>query len=174
VEVDRCYDRVPYALVGQRLAMRVTATPVECFHAGERVARHPRDSRQRWHTRPEHMPPHHQAVQQGWDPAYVRRRAAAIGPHTAQLIEAILRRAAVPQQVFRRCHGIVSLATRYAPAVVERAAQRALAAEAWSYGALQAFCAADVASQPSPASRPSHPNVRGPEYFGQPGPMSDT
>lgn len=165
VEVDRCYYSVPYSLVGQRLEIRVTATQVECFHAGERVASHPRDPQTRWHTRPEHMPPHHQAVQQGWDPAYFRRRAAAIGPHTQQLIDTCLRRATVPQQVFRRCHGILSLAQRYSPAIVEAAAQRALQAEALTYGAVQAFCAAIAATAASPSARPPHPNVRGAEYF---------
>jgi hypothetical protein len=99
---DRRYDRVPYPLVGQRLDIRLSATTVECFQAGERVARHPRDPQVRWHTRSEPRPPHHRAVQQGWDPALFRRQAAAMGPHTHQLIDTILARAVVPEQVVSR------------------------------------------------------------------------
>ena len=167
VEVDRRYYSVPYQLVGQRVDVRLSATTVECFQAGERVASHPRDPRVRWHTRPEHMPPHHRAVQQGWDPALFRRQAAAMGPHTHQLIDTILTRAVVPQQVFRRCQGILALAQRYSPEVLEMAAQRAVQAEAYSYGAVQAFCAATANDGVAPASRPPHANVRGPQYFGE-------
>jgi hypothetical protein len=114
--------------------------------------------------------PQHQVVQQGWDPAVFRRRAATIGPPTPRLIETIFQRTAVPQQVFRRCPGIRSLAQRYAPALVEAAAQRALQAEALTYEAVQAFGAAIAATAVSPSSRPPQANVRGAEDFSPPAP----
>src|SRR3989441_1203836 len=39
VEVDRHYYSVPYQLAGQKLEARYTATTVEIFHGGKRVAR---------------------------------------------------------------------------------------------------------------------------------------
>jgi len=43
VEVDRHYYSVPYQLAGQKLEARFTAATVDVFHAGKRVASHPRN-----------------------------------------------------------------------------------------------------------------------------------
>ena len=40
VEIDRHYYSVPYQLAGQQLEARYTATTVEIFHLGKRVASH--------------------------------------------------------------------------------------------------------------------------------------
>lgn len=96
----------------------------------------PATPQQRWHTLREHMPPHHQAVVDGWNPDTWRRQAAAIGPQTARLIETILARARIPEPVFRRCQGIVALRHEYPSAVLDAAAERALRAETFSYRAV--------------------------------------
>jgi len=43
VEIERHYYSVPYQLVGQKLEARYTATTVEIFHRGVRVASHLRN-----------------------------------------------------------------------------------------------------------------------------------
>jgi len=165
IEVERAYYSVPYRYVGMVVEVRITATLVECFHGGTRIASHPRNPQQRWHTLREHMPPHHQAVVDGWNPDTWRRRAAAIGPQTARLIETILARAGIPEQVFRRCQGIVALGHQYPPAVLEAAAERALQAETLSYRAVKDLCAW-IQSHPAPRpSGPTHANVRGAAYY---------
>ncbi len=40
VEVERHYYSVPHALVGQKIIVRLTATVIECFYKGRRVAAH--------------------------------------------------------------------------------------------------------------------------------------
>lgn len=58
VEVDGHYFSVPHTLVGHKLDLRYTATTVEAFHQGQRVACHPRiDTRGRHTTVACHMPP---------------------------------------------------------------------------------------------------------------------
>ncbi len=44
VEIDRHYYSVPYQLAGQQLEARYTATSIELFHGGKRVASHARSS----------------------------------------------------------------------------------------------------------------------------------
>jgi transposase len=62
VEIDRHYYSVPYQLVGQQLEARFTATTVEIFQAGKRVASHLRSSSPYRHTTvKEHMPKSHRA-----------------------------------------------------------------------------------------------------------------
>jgi len=62
VEVDRHYYSVPYQLVGEKLESRGTASTVEIFHQGKRVALHARSFTPYHHsTVPEHRPKSHQA-----------------------------------------------------------------------------------------------------------------
>ena len=166
IEVDRHYYSVPYRLVGQPVEIRVTATLVECFHDHQRVASHSRLLRDTYHTLPEHMPPAHRAMTLDWNAAYFQQRAAAIGPETARLFTAILDRAVVPEQVFRRCQGILQFARTIPPAQMEKAATRALQAEAFSYRAVKAFCRVTDDPIPDRSQPGAHENLRGSEYFG--------
>jgi transposase len=57
VEVDRHYYSVPYQLAGQKLEARYTATTVEFFHGGKRVASHAHNSITYRHTTVGHNAP---------------------------------------------------------------------------------------------------------------------
>jgi transposase len=60
VEVDRHFYSVPHHLIRRPLEARFTATTVEVFHVGKRVASHVRSPlRSRHTTVPEHMPSSH-------------------------------------------------------------------------------------------------------------------
>jgi transposase len=50
VEVDGHYYSVPHTLVKRQLDVRYTATTVECFHQGQRVASHVRSALKGRHT----------------------------------------------------------------------------------------------------------------------------
>ncbi len=165
IEVDHHYYSVPYRLVGEQVDVRITVATVECFHDHQRVASHPRLIRDRWHTLPDHMPPAHRAMTEDWNPGYFQGRAAQIGPQTAALVAAIFARAVVPEQMFRRCQGILGLTHTYTPARLEQAATQALRAGALSYRAVKAFC--EAAASPSVPTSPTHANVRGADYYTQ-------
>ena len=171
IEVDRRYYSVPYALVGQSVEVRITTTTVECFQDHIRVASHPRQTRTTYHTLPEHMPPAHRAMTERWNAPYFRQQAQQVGPHTTALIDRLLRQAVIPEQAYRRCQGILGLVRSHSPAILEQAASRTNEAGAQSYRAVKAFClaASHAASNPS-ASRSSHENVRGPQYYAEPDP----
>ena len=86
IEVGRAYYSVPYALIGERVDVRVTALSVEVFHAGQLVAAHARASeRNQRRTHRAHRPEGHVAIiERTMD--YTLARAAAIGVATAELI----------------------------------------------------------------------------------------
>ena len=68
LEVAHHFYSVPYVLVGQALDVRLTATTLEVFHRGERVAAHARAfDRGRYSTLPEHRPKAHREYAQ-WSP----------------------------------------------------------------------------------------------------------
>jgi transposase len=63
VEVHGHFYSVPYRLMRETIEARITDQTVELFHAGVRVAGHPRNPRQHRHTTiPEHMPSSHRLV----------------------------------------------------------------------------------------------------------------
>jgi transposase len=103
VEVDGHYDSVPYALVRQPLDVRLSASVVELFAKGTRVAsprRSPPKGRHR--TVAAHMPraPQHDA---DWTPPRLIHWAATSGPATAPVVETMLASRPHPQQGFRSC-----------------------------------------------------------------------
>jgi transposase len=90
IELHGHYYSVPHPLVHELVDVRLTATTIEIFHRGQRVAAHPRtDTRGRHTTVAAHMPKAHQA-QLEWTPSRLIERGKTIGPHTAALVEAIL------------------------------------------------------------------------------------
>ena len=104
---------MPHALIRKQLDLRITATTLECFHKGVRVAAHHRSPLPgRDTTLPEHMPEKHRRYGD-WTPERFQRWAATIGPATAQLIANRLRQRRHPEQAYRSCLGILRLAKTY-------------------------------------------------------------
>jgi transposase len=175
VEVDGHYYSVPYALVKQRLDVRVTAHIVEGFHKGQRVASHPRSSQKGRHTTlPEHMPQAHRSHAQ-WTPQRLIDWAAKTGPATGAAVEAILRgrahpHASIPQQGFRSALGLMRLGKDSGAERLEAACRRALALGAVSFKSVQAILKHGLDRQPLPNTEPTppvapHENLRGPKYY---------
>ena len=103
---------------------RLTATTVEVFHRGQRIAAHARSHlRGRHTTDPAHMPKAHQQHLE-WSPSRLIAWGRTIGPHTAALVEAILADRPHPEQGYRSCLGILRLAKRYGDARLEQACAR--------------------------------------------------
>ena len=171
VAVDHHFYSVPYTLVPlhERLDVRLTATAVEIFHRGQRVAAHRRSfERGRHTTLTAHMPKAHQA-HAGWRPSRFVDWATTIGPQTAALVTAILADRPHPEQGYRSCLGILRLAKRYDPARLEAACGRALAAGARSYRHVAAILKRGLDRVPPgapPAAAPVvHENIRGRDYY---------
>jgi len=172
IEVEHHYYSVPFRLLRERLDVRLTATIVEAFHKGERVAAHPRSYVRGGHTTlPEHMPPEHRKYAE-WSPSRFIQWAGKTGASTAQLVEKVLASRTYPEQGYRACLGIMRLGQHYEPERVEAAAQRALKYNTCSYKSMSAILAAGLDRQPDTAGEQSrqttllqHGNIRGREYY---------
>ena len=169
VEFDHHYYSVPYALAGQKLDLRATATTIEIFRDGRRVASHRRSYvAHKSTTVPEHMASAHRAHAE-WTPSRIAAWAAKIGPKTAELVSEIMRRKPHPEQGFRASLGVIRLRSRYPDDRIERACARALAHRAISYRSVEAILrhhldrVADDAAQTPPL--PRHGNIRGAHYY---------
>ena len=171
VELEGHYYSVPFTLRHERLDLRHTATTVEIFHRGARVASHLKSPLRGRHTTvSEHMPRAHQAHLE-WSPERLTRWGRSIGPHTGLLIEAILADRPHPEQGYRSCLGLLRLAKRYGDARLEVAAQRARAVGAKSYRHVDSILKHGLDRLPAPAEGSHddaivvHENLRGPDYY---------
>ena len=125
VEIERRYYSVPHALIGRTVDVRLTATGVEIFHRGQRVAIHLRSGiRGSFTTIPEHRPPRHQAVVE-LSHERLLRDAERVGPCTAAVIRQQVHGRVHPEQTLRRSLGILRLAKDFDPARLEAACERA-------------------------------------------------
>ena len=168
IAVEHHAYSVPHVLVHEAVEIRLTATTLEVFHAGHRVAAHRRSAqRGGFTTDPAHMPKAHQAHHE-WRPSRFIAWAGTIGPQTAALVAAILADRPHPEQGYRSCLGILRLAKRYDAGRLEAACARALAAGARSYRHVDAILRRGLDRAPdTTAATPvlDHENIRGRDYY---------
>lgn len=165
IEVGRAYYSVPYALIGERVDVRLTAHGLEVFHSGRLVAAHARASeRGQRSTRRAHRPAGHVAIIER-TLEHTLARAAAIGVATAELIGQQARRRLHPEETLRSAQGILRLAHDFSAAQLERACERALALQCYSYRAVRTLIETPEAPAAAPALDLPHANLRGPAYF---------
>lgn len=169
--MERHYYSVPYSLVREEVEVRLTATTVECFHKGARVASHPRSMQAGRHTTvKEHMPLSHQRYLE-WTPSRIIQWAEGIGPATSRVIEEILKRRPHPELGFRSCLGILRLAKSVGPDRLEAACRRADTLKGYAYKNIASILKHGLDSRPLNATQTEavlpveHPNIRGPHYY---------
>jgi len=170
VEFERHYYSVPHTLARKEVYVRATQNTVEVFFNNHRVASHRRTDTPGQHTTlSEHMPPAHQHYQE-WSPERFIRWAQTIGPHTAQLVQALLASRKHPQQAYRSCLGLLRLASRYGEERLEAACRRALPAGIHSYKGVKNILDAKLdqvaPEEPVPETTTVHENIRGQTYYG--------
>ncbi len=174
IEVAHNYYSVPYQLLHQRVEARLTATTIEVFLKGRRIASHRRLSgRGQASTQPAHMPHAHRAHAE-WTPSRLIAWAAKTGPATAQVVTAILASRPHPEQGYRACLGLLRLGKRYGGERLEAACARAAQLGASRYRTVQNILATGLDRVPFEAAPstapviPVHPNLRGAAYYAVP------
>lgn len=126
IEVERHFYSVPSALTRREVEVRLTASTLEVFHAGKRVAAHLRSTKRGSHTtESSHMPASHRAHLE-WTPGRFLNWALSVGPSTRDLVRHLLENRPHPEMGYRSCLGLLSLAKRYGAERLEVACQRAL------------------------------------------------
>jgi transposase len=171
VEFDEHFYSVPYLLVGEQLNLRATATTVELFRNNHRITSHVRsyDERQRYVTKPEHMPKGHREYAE-WTPPRLIAWANGVGPYTAKLVEEIMLSRKHPEHGFRACLGVMRLRERYKDERIERACERAVKRRACRFRSVEAILRHNLDQEPvaveeAQRALPLHGNVRGPGYY---------
>jgi transposase len=174
VEYDGRYYSVPYDRVHAEVEVRATATLVEIFQAGERVASHRRslDRRGSPVTEPSHRPANHR--HQVWPPERLIGWGASFGPSVARVVELTLGRYVNPEQGYRACLGLMRTAQQHGGPRMNAACERALSVG--TVGGprrkyIEAILKRGLEREPTPAAAATrtslitHENVRGGDYY---------
>ena len=169
VSFEKHYYSVPYTLIGKEVDIRATEKSVEIYYKRTRHASHPRSQAQgRYSTQSVHMPAAHLKYHE-WSPERFLCWAEEIGPHTSQLIAAVLDARRHPQQAYRSCLGILGLGKRYSNERLEAACRRALPAGIRSYKGIRNILENKLdqlkRDQPPATPLPVHANIRGESYY---------
>ena len=160
---------VPYQLIHRELEVRSTATTVEFFHQGKRVAAHVRSYLPgKFTTLEEHRPKSHQRYLD-WTPGRLIEWAHKTGPQCAKVVEQILKEKPHPEMGYRSCMGIIRLGKGVGPERLEAACARALRFGTCSYRSIKSILENGLDRQDPqpelPLHSPAHENVRGQTYY---------
>ena len=167
VEYDKHLYSVPHTMLHQEVDIHATERSVEIFHKGKSISIHPRNFRPgRFSTLREDMPPNHQFVDKVNSQQMVQW-VANIGSQTAALVSSTLKSRPFPQQAYRSCPRILSLAKKHNTAVMEQACQNVLEAKVFSYQAVkdELEWINKQAASPVLETLPAHENIRGNHYY---------
>jgi transposase len=170
VEFDGHYYSVPHRLVGAKVDLRITGALLECFASNQRVAGHAVSAvRGGFTTTPEHMPASHRAHLE-WSPAKLVAWGERIGVSTAAIVTWQMAHRPHPEQGYRACLGLLSLARKYGATRLEAACTRAMAIRAPNLRSVTSILKCGLDGQPrlpGIADNPviAHENVRGPDYY---------
>lgn len=171
VEVEKHYYSVPHSLIKQTLEAHTTGELVTLFHQGKQVSVHSRSCREGGHsTHDAHMPTAHQKHQQ-WSPQRFETWARDIGESTEILVIQFLQTKKHPEQSYKVCLGLLSLAKKYTPQRLEAACHRALATGINRLKPIRSILEKGLDKQPIPEVQPDllseieHKNIRGNHYY---------
>lgn len=143
---------------------RLTATTLEVFHRGARVATHARSyERYGSTTKEEHRPPNHGAWTQT-DSTKVIAWSHTIGPVTAAYVQKLID---MRPTGLRSALGLKRIAQSYEPARIEEACECALRLGGTSYKPVERMLRLGPQQRERAERKQSlgHANVRGPKYY---------
>jgi len=170
VEVDHRPYSVPYQLVHEEVEARYSASIIEVYYKGRRVASHARRYDHQPSTLPEHMPSSHRAHAE-WTPSRLIHWAEKTGPATGRVVAGILKSWPHPEQGYRACLGLMRLGRRYGALRLEAACERAEHLRSYSYRTVNNILISAQDRLPfadaAPANNvtPTHDNIRGAQYY---------
>ncbi len=112
LSADKHYYSVPWQLKGKQIRIIYDERIVAIYHENVRVVQHLRDRKRSGYTTvKDHMPAHHKFYA-SWSVEKFESWAASIGDETLNVIRHLLESRHHPEQAFKSCMGILSLAAK--------------------------------------------------------------
>lgn len=168
---DHRYFSVPYQHVGKKVKVIYDARVLEVYLGLDRIAVHARKNiRKAYTTLAEHMPPHHQRMQQikGWNRDDLLSQATRVGPATLQAATLMLQNSIYIEQNYKACFGMLMLQKKYTSPRLEAACNRALLGSRVNYTMIKNILERGLDGQlslPIAPPLPDHDNIRGKDHY---------
>ena len=129
IAVEKKFYSVPYAYIGKKVDVKISAQLVEVFFKQARIAVHQRsyDPKERYISIKVHLPLDKQNPSK-WNGTSLREWAQKIGESTFKTVDILLKSAKHEQYAYRSCLALLSLTKTYSESLLELACEKALAA----------------------------------------------
>jgi transposase len=167
---DKHYYSAPFQLTGKNVHVVYTARTVEIYFNNGRVASHMRNRQPYGYTtKEEHHPPTHKYISE-WSPQRFIKWGRKISPEVEQVITKILDSRKHPEQAYKSCMGLLSLAKKYDHTDYIKACKKALQLNCTNYKFIKntlttkAFNLTDQ-QELELFKIPDHKNIRGKEMY---------
>jgi transposase len=166
---DAHYYSVPYNYIRKKVKVIYTEKSVEIYHNNIRIAYHSRDRRRGGYTTiKDHMPSSHKYYAE-WSPERIIGWASKIGQYVKELTIKLLELQDHPEQAYRSCLGVISLAKKWPNKRVNKACARALYYKLYKYKAVKNILEKGLdrieEENEDSALLPLHSNIRGADYY---------
>ena len=170
LQKDKHYYSVPYQFISRKVKLVWSVKKVQVYYKYERIATHKRTKSPHNYTTVEaHLASTHKFIAK-WNPDYFRNWARGIHPDVEQLITDILQRKKYPEQAYRSCIGVLSLAKKVGNDRLANACSRALEYGVCNYKIVQNILdrgmdAVETDPEEDENKIPQHNNIRGKQYY---------
>ncbi len=168
---NHLYYSAPYQYVGKKVKVLYDSRVVEIYFEESRIALHLRHPHARAYTTlAEHMPPHHQRMQQikGFNKEELLSQARRIGTHAEQAAALMLDNSIYIEQNYKACFGMLMLQKKYSAPRLEAACKRALQGSRVNYTMIKNILERSLDKQATlfeEHSTPGHENIRGKNHY---------
>lgn len=169
---DGLYYSVPYQYVGKKVKVMYDKRVVEVYYDNGRIALHIRKGHSKSYTTlADHMPPHHQRMQQikGWSKEDLLEKASRIGTAALQAASLMLDNSIYIEQNYKACFGMLMLQNKYGQQRLEAACSRALQGTRINYTMIKNILERGLDKElpliNDPVTIPLHENIRGKDHY---------
>lgn len=165
---DKHYYSVHFNHIGRKVKLFYSKSTVEIYYKYELIARHERfNSPHKYTTDAVHMASYNQHISD-WNPVRFLEEAGKIHADVETYIRQVLIMKPHPEQGYKSCQGILSLAKRAGTQRLIRACQRAHQYGLYNFRIIETILLRNLDQyeiDDATAPMPQHENIRGEEYY---------
>lgn len=168
--MDKHYYSVPYRYIGKKVKLLFTRDQVEIFYKYERIAVHQRQYKKyHYTTTDEHLASAHRYLSD-WTPERFIEQARQVDEEVASYILSVIENKQHPEQAYKSCAGILSLARKVGNQRLIMACRRADSYGVYNYAIVVQILEKRLDTltdeeREDKTQMPAHPNIRGNNYY---------
>lgn len=163
---NKHYYSVPMRYIGKKVNVIYTASSVSVYYQQQLIAFHARSRlMHKYTTIADHLPSQHN-YQLGLSPSFFINWAKSIDNNVARYIELLIESKSHPEQAYKSCQGIQSIARKLGNEKLKEAVSKGLELEVYNYMFIKNRMEKKDETPASPMPLlPLHDNIRGAQHY---------